>query len=57
MKSLINQFCEGIIGIECGGGGADTGFIFHATGPIPIAVNSEQSNIILHSQTKEDIEE
>lgn len=57
MKSLINQFCEGIIGIECGGGGADAGFVFYATGPIPIAVNSEQSNIILHSQTKEDIEE
>ena len=57
MKSQINQFCEGIIGVECFGGGADVGFIFHATVSIPIAVNSEQSNIILHSQTKEDIEE
>ena len=56
MKSQINQFCEGIIGVECFGGGADVGFICHATDPIPIEVNSEQSNIILHPK-KEDIED
>jgi len=57
MKAQMKHTCDGIIDVECFGGGADTGFVIMATGPVPIAVNCGQSNIILHSQTKESTEE